>query len=94
VFNIDQLDVSRLLEQWRWLCSESVTLVARNGLGDLFLRTKDSKMLWLNVGGGTLTEIADSESSFENSLAEPAMREVWFAEQQLADACGEVASGE
>ncbi len=83
-FKVDQLDVSRLLEQWRWLCGESVTLVARNGFGDLFLRTEDSKMLWLNVAGGTLTEIAESELGFEYSLAEPARREVWFAEQQLA----------
>ena len=84
VFDVDQLDVSRLLEQWRWLCGESVTLVARNGFGDMFLRTNERKILWLNVGGGTLTEIAESELGFEHSLAESAKRELWFAEQQLA----------
>jgi hypothetical protein len=84
VFNIEQQDLSRLLEQWRWLCGESVTLVARNGLGNLFLQTEDRKMLWLNVGGGTLTEIADSELAFEHSLEEPAKWDVWFAERQLA----------
>jgi hypothetical protein len=84
VFDVDRLDVSRLLEQWRWLCDQSVTLVARNGFGDLFLRTNERKILWLNVGGGTLTEIAESELGFEHSLAESAKREVWFAEQKLA----------
>jgi len=84
VFDVNQLDVSRLLEQWRWLCGQSVTLVARNGFGDMFLRTTESKILWLNVGGGTLTEIAESESGFEHSLTESAKRELWFAEQQLA----------
>jgi hypothetical protein len=84
VFDVDQLDVSRLLEQWRWLCGESVTLVARNGFGDMFLRTNERKILWLNFGGGTLTEIAESELGFEHSLAESAKRELWFAEQQLA----------
>ncbi len=84
VFDVDRLDVSRLLEQWRWLCCQSVTLVARNGFGDLFLRTNERKILWLNVGGGTLTEIAESELAFEHSLAESAKRELWFAEQQLA----------
>jgi hypothetical protein len=84
VFDIDRLDVSRLLEQWRWLCSQSVTLVARNGFGDLFLRTNEKKILWLNVRGATLTEIAESELGFKHSLAESAKRELWFAEQQLA----------
>jgi hypothetical protein len=36
------------------------------------------------VGGGTLTEIAESELGFEHSLAESAKRELWVAEQQLA----------
>jgi hypothetical protein len=84
VFDVDQLDVSRLLEQWRWLCGQCVTLVARNGFGDMFLRTNERNILWLNVGGGTLTEIAESELGFEHSLAESAKRELWFAEQQLA----------
>ena len=84
VFGVDQLDVTRLLEQWRWLCGQSVALVARNGFGDMFLRTNERKMLWLNVGGGTLTDIAESELGFEHSLAESAKRELWFAEQQLA----------
>ena len=84
VFAVDELDVSRLLEQWRWLCGQPVTLIARNGFGDMFLRTNDRKILWLNVGGGTLTEIAESELSFEHSLAESAKRELWFAEQRLA----------
>jgi hypothetical protein len=84
VFAVDELDVSRLLEQWRWLCGQPVTLIARNGFGDMFLRTNDRKILWLNVGGGTLTEIAESELGFEHSLAESAKRELWFAEQRLA----------
>ncbi len=83
-FNIEQLDVNRLLEPWRWLSADPVTLVARNGFGDLFLRTTKGKILWLNVGAGTLTEIAESESGFEHSLAESAKRGLWFAEQQLA----------
>lgn len=84
VFEVHQLDVRRLLEQCRWLCGESVTLVARNGFGDMFLRTSDGKILCLNVGGGTLAEIAESELGFQRSLAESAKRELWFAEQHLA----------
>ena len=82
-FDIEHLDASRLLEQWRWHCNESVTLVARSGFGDLFLRTVEGKALCLNVGDGTLAEVAESESSFKDSLEHSAKRELWFAEQQL-----------
>jgi len=83
-FDVEHLDLNRLLEHWRWLCAQRVALVARNGFGDLFLRTVEGKVLRLNVGDGTLTELAESESGFEHSLAESAKRELWFAEQQLA----------
>ena len=74
-FAIDQLDENLLLEEWRWFCAERVTLVAGNGFGDLFLRTVEGKVLWLNVGSGTLAEVAESESSFEDLLRQSAKRE-------------------
>lgn len=83
-FDVEGLDANRLLEQWRWLSAEPMTLVARNGFGDMFLKTTNGKILWLNVGNGTLTEIAESELVFQHLLAESAKREIWFAELQLA----------
>jgi hypothetical protein len=47
LFDIEHLDTNRLLEQWHWLCTEPVTLIARNGFGDLFLRTVEGKVLCL-----------------------------------------------
>jgi hypothetical protein len=41
------------------------------------------RIFWLNVACGTLTEVAESESSFKNSLEQSAKRELWFAEQQM-----------
>ena len=35
-FNVEGLDVNRLLEQWRWLSTDPMTLVARNVFGDMF----------------------------------------------------------
>lgn len=55
-----------------------------NGFGDMFLRTTNGKIWWLNVGDGTLTEIAESELVFQHLLGESAKREIWFAELQLA----------
>lgn len=82
-FDIGHLDLNRLLAQWHWLCVDPVVLVARNGFGDLFLRTANGKILWLNVGDGALTEVAESESRFEHLLQESANRERWLAEKQL-----------
>ncbi len=82
-FDTDELDVNRLLEQWRWLCAEPVKLAARNGFGDLFLRRVEGGVLCLNVANGTLAGVADSESTFEESLHHPAKRGLWFAERQL-----------
>jgi hypothetical protein len=83
-FNVEGLDVNRLLEQWRWLSTDPMTLVARNVFGDMFFRTTKGKILWLNVGDGTLSEIAESRSGFQHCLAEPANCELCFAELQLA----------
>ena len=82
-FDVSKLDVDRLLEQWRWLCPQHVTLLARNGFGDLFLQAEDGRVLWLDVTTGTLHEIASSKSEFAERLTEPAGREVWLSEDDL-----------
>jgi hypothetical protein len=65
------------------LCTEPVTLIARNGFGDLFLRTAEGKVMRLDVGDGTLADVAESESSFKDSLKHSAKRQLWLVEQQL-----------
>jgi len=87
VFSIEQLDLDRLLQEWRWLCAEPVTLIARNGFGDLFLRTDGGRVLWLDVTSRKLTEVAHSESHFYDLLKESGNRAAWFAEAELK-ACG------
>jgi hypothetical protein len=82
-FGVGELDVKRLLSEWSWLCAESVQLIARNGFGDLFLRTAAGGILFLDVGNGTLNEVAESELSFEELLQNPSKRELWFADHQL-----------
>jgi hypothetical protein len=82
-FDTEQLDVNRLLEEWRWLLAEPVTLVARSGFGDLFLRTVEGTVLCLNVANGTLVEVSESESSFQVLLQHPAERELWLSERKL-----------
>jgi len=82
-FSVDELDVNKLLEEWRWLCPDAVTLVARNGFGDLFLRSVEGKVLHLDVGNGSLTEAASSDASFQKEIENREQRDLWFAKQTL-----------
>lgn len=79
-FQVDHLNVDRLLADWRWLCSQPVALVARSVFGDLFLSTNDGKVLWLNAMLGKLTEVAESVTQFRELLESADTREKWFAE--------------
>ena len=63
-FDVRQLDVDRLLHEWRWLCPESVSVIARGGFGDLFLRKSDGTVEWLDVATGRLSKAAENESQF------------------------------
>ena len=79
-FQVDHLDADRLLADWRWLCPQPVTLVARNIFADLFLRNVHGKVLWLDVANGKVTQIADSVDEFRELLNYPINRENWLAE--------------
>lgn len=67
-FRVASLDVDRLLADWRWLCPDPVSLIARNLFGDLFLRDAKGAILWLQVSTGELPEIAASEYEFRELL--------------------------
>ena len=79
-FAVDQLDVERLLTDWRWLCPQPVTLVARNAFADLFLENESGEILKLDVAIGKLTKVADSYDQFRELAATHEKREEWFAE--------------
>ena len=89
-FVVEHLDVQRLLLDWRWLCPKPMTLVARNAFADLFLRDDSGEIYVLDVAGGQLKRIADSEAQFRELAGTPEKREEWFAE---ADELAGVARG-
>ncbi len=77
-FQVNSLDVDRLLADWRWLCPDAVSLVASNAFGDLFLRNEKGAILWLQVSIGEISEIAASEHEFRELLK--VNQEEWLAE--------------
>ncbi|MFZ0279732.1 MAG: hypothetical protein WA254_09365 [Candidatus Sulfotelmatobacter sp.] len=77
---MDQLDIERLLADWRWLCPKPMTLLARSAFGDLFLRDESGEVFGLDVAAGKLTKIADSEAEFRELAASQKKRAEWFRE--------------
>ncbi len=85
-FAVGHLSVERLLKDWRWLCPQSLSLVARNAFGDLFLQDDAGTILWLDVATGRLTKIADSNESFRVLAASEELQQQWFAVNDEAQA--------
>ena len=66
---------------WRWLCPQTVELVARNAFGDLYLKDEEGKVLRLDVAIGRLEQVANSEKEFRELAADADRRQEWFAEK-------------
>lgn len=80
-FLVDHLSAERLLKEWRWLCPQAVSLVARSAFGDLYLRDESGRILRLDVAIGQIKEVAESESQFRELASTKEKREEWFAER-------------
>ena len=79
-FSVQHIDVDKLLAEWRWLCPNQMTLVARNVFADLFLSDSAGKIFRLDVAAGKLTEVSESETQFRQMAETLEKREEWFAE--------------
>jgi hypothetical protein len=80
-FDVDELDVERLLIEWRWLCPQKMALAARSAFGDLFLRDENGSIFWLDVSVGKLTKVADNETDFRALAETDENRQAWFGER-------------
>jgi hypothetical protein len=79
-FSVGHLSIERLMKEWRWLCGAPVTLVARNVLGDLFLRDELGSVSKLDVSLGRLVKVAESVEEFVTLAGTQEKRREWFAE--------------
>jgi hypothetical protein len=79
-FLVGHLDVDRLLSEWRWLCPQSLALVARSAFGDLFLRDGAGKIFKLDIALVHMLDVATSETEFRELAYTKEKREQWFAE--------------
>jgi hypothetical protein len=60
-FKVADLEIERLLSDWRWLCPAQMSLLAKNLFGELFLMDETGAVLWLNTTVGKLSKVADSK---------------------------------
>ena len=77
---VDDLDVERLLADWRWLCPQKLMLINRNAFGDMFLSDEKGRVFWLNVAVGCMSLIANCEAEFLKMSDDADKIQEWFAE--------------
>ena len=81
-FYVEGLEIERLLSDWRWLCPEQMSLLARNVFGELFLQSEAGAVLWLNTTTGKLNKVAATKAEFLEMAETSQKRQEWFVEQE------------
>ena len=81
-FQVDGLEIERLLSDWRWLCPAQMSLLARNVFGELFLQDETGSVFWLNTTVGKLSKVANSKAEFLEIAETSQKRQEWFVEQE------------
>ena len=81
-FEIDSLEVERLLADWRWLCPSRMTLLAKNVFGELFLQDEVGAVFWLNTTTGELSKVSHSKTEFLEMSQTMEKQGEWFVKQE------------
>ena len=77
-FDIDGISLERLLSEWKWLAPGAFSLLAVNAFGDLFLMDVHGSVQRLDVTGGTICEVANSEEEFRFAADAPSKKKEWL----------------
>jgi hypothetical protein len=78
IIDHEGFDWQKLLENWLWLLPERFVVWIMNRFGDLFIVLEDGTVQMLDVGAGTLTQIAESREDFAGKLDEAETAAVWL----------------
>ena len=74
-----------LLNEWRWLVPEAMSVHMVSALGDAFLVDASNGVYWLDAGGAELSRIADSQEHFDVLRQNPHNANQWFAPQLVGN---------
>ena len=72
------LDWPSLFAEWAWLVPKQFTVWLMNRFGDLFLVFDDGSVHMLDVGGGSLEQVANTRDDFQAKVDEDENANVWF----------------
>ena len=77
---IDQteLDWQSLLQEWHWLLPPEFSVWLLTRTGDLFIALADESIHMLDVGAGTLRQVAGNSDEFCTKIDEPGVAEDWL----------------
>lgn len=77
---IDQtgLDWQSLLEEWTWLLPPEFRVWLLTRTGDLFITLPDGSIHMLDVGAGTLQQVAKDRDDFCSKIDEPRVADDWL----------------
>jgi hypothetical protein len=79
-FDVDDLSVEKLLQEWRWFCPGKLRLVAVDAFADLFFEDGESSIMRLDSTIGSLNRIAGSAREFFQLTKSSEHRKKWFCE--------------
>lgn len=74
----DTIDSAHLLDSWRWLVEPNMQPMIVSSMGDLFLRTLEGKVYWLNTVDGQIGLAAESVAEFREEMTKREATEEWF----------------
>jgi len=67
-----------LFAEWTWLLPNEFTVWLMNRFGDMFLIFEDGAVYMLDIGGGTLTQVASCRDDFQTKVDEEDNANDWF----------------
>ena len=71
-------DWPSLFAEWTWLVPNKLTVWLMNRFGDLFLVCEDGSVHMLDVGRGSLEQVANSREEFQAKVDEEDNANDWF----------------
>ncbi len=74
----DGFDWPSLIAEWTWLVPNQFTVWLMNRFGDLFLVFEDGSVHMLDVGRGSLEQVANSREEFQAKVDEDDNANDWF----------------
>ena len=74
----ESIDWRSCLEDWAWLLPDSYTIWLVNRFGDLIIVLDDESVHLVDVGAGTITELAKSREDFIQKIDDHGNAEQWL----------------